>query len=145
MSEPVVQVTCLSHFGITVTDLERSVAFYTGVLGFKKCMENREADWTRIGVRLGDVVLELFSPHPATPDGAINPFYPIPLGRPKIALTVDDAPAAYDRIRAAGIPVLCEVITTAVSQFFFIQDPDGTPIQLQWFSDGRTRLSELFD
>jgi catechol 2,3-dioxygenase-like lactoylglutathione lyase family enzyme len=145
MSEPIVQVKCLSHFGITVTDLERSVAFYTGVLGFEKCMENREADWTRIGVRLGDVVLELFSPHPAGPDGVINPFYPIALGRPKIALTVDDALAAYDRIRAAGIPVLCEVTTTAVSQFFFIQDPDGTPIQLQWFSSGRTRLSQLFD
>jgi catechol 2,3-dioxygenase-like lactoylglutathione lyase family enzyme len=144
MSEPVIQVTCLSHFGFTVTDLQRSVDFYSTVLGFEQCMENRESDWTRIGMRLGDVMLELFSRHPGGTE-AINPFYPMPLGRPKIALTVDDAPAAYDRLVAAGITPLCDIVTTAVSQFFFIQDPDGTPIQLQWFAGGRTRVVQLFD
>ncbi|WP_312623632.1 VOC family protein [Pseudofrankia sp. BMG5.37] len=65
-------------------------------------------------------------------------------GRPKIALTVVDVEDAYQRVAAAGATLLCPITETRVSRFFFIADPDGTPIQLQEFSAGRQRVVELF-
>ena len=76
--------------------------------------------------------------------GPIDPFYPADLGRPKIALTVLDVAAAHQRLTAGGVTPLCPIITTAMSQFFFIADPDGTPIQLHQFNGGQLRVTELF-
>jgi len=56
------------------------------------------------------------------------------LGRPKIALTVVDLEGSYERLVAAAITPLCPIVSTSVSRFFFITDPDGTPIQLHEFS-----------
>ena len=93
---------------------------------------------------MGDILLELFTPHPPPPPGQpADPFYPMELGRPKIALTVVDVEATYERLVAAGITPLCPVVTTSVSQFF-VTDPDGTPIQLHEFTEGRQRVTELF-
>jgi hypothetical protein len=98
-----------------------------------------------VGLALGDIILELFSGHPAGGIGDnFNPFYPVGFGRPKIALTVPDADAAYAQAVAAGVTPKCPITVTSVSKFFFITGPDGTPVQLQEFSGGRRRLTELF-
>jgi catechol 2,3-dioxygenase-like lactoylglutathione lyase family enzyme len=145
LSGPLVNVRCFSHLGITVTDLKRSIDFYTEVLGFRRLFENTEEGWTRVGLGIGDIQLELFSPWPGgSGTEAINPFYPKELGRPKIALTVIDVVATYGRLVAAGLMPLCPVVNTSASQFFFIADPDGTPIQLHQFNGGLERVTELF-
>lgn len=136
---------CLSHLGVTVSDLHASTDFYTRVLGFSRKYENVEEGWSRVGLALGDIVLELFSPHPGpTSDDHFDPFYPHTFGRPKIALTVSDAAAAYEQVTAAGVPPSCPITETSVSRFFFITDPDGTPVQLQEFAGGRGHLADLF-
>jgi catechol 2,3-dioxygenase-like lactoylglutathione lyase family enzyme len=138
-------VACFSHVGITVSDLKASTEFYIGILGFTRLFVNEEERWARVGLGIGDIQLELFSPWPGTSEGQeVNPFYPQELGRPKIALTVTDVEATYARLADAGIAPLCPVITTAVSKFFFIADPDGTPIQLHEFKGGEKRVTELF-
>ena len=145
MSGPSVEVLCLSHLGITVTDLEASVAFYTQVLGFQRCYEDVEQGWARVGLAIADVVIELFSSRTERHvDLAYEPFYPEEFGRPKIALTVLDVEAAHRQLLAAGIIPRCPITKTSVSKFFFITDPDGTPIQLQEFMNRRRRLRELF-
>ena len=109
LSGPPVDVRCFSHLGITVTDLRRSIDFYTEVLGFKRLFENVEEGWTRVGLGIGDIQLELFSPWPGGAtggEGAINPFYPKELGRPKIALTVVDVEATFERLVEAGFSPL---------------------------------------
>lgn len=142
---PVVAVRCFSHLGITVSNLDDAVAFYTQILGFRRLFEDVEDGWTRVGLGIGDIQLELFSPWPgATTDGRIDPFYPRDLGRPKIALTVLDVEATYQRLTEAGITPLCPVLTTSKSRFFLIADPDRTPIQLHQFTDGQRRVTELF-
>jgi catechol 2,3-dioxygenase-like lactoylglutathione lyase family enzyme len=142
---PLVNVACFSHVGITVSDLNVSTDFYIGILGFTRLFVNEEKEWARVGLAIGDIQLELFSPWPGTAGGQeINPFYPQELGRPKIALTVNDVEATYARLVGAGITPLCPVITTPVSKFFFIADPDGTPIQLHEFMGGELRVTELF-
>lgn len=144
-STPPVTVRCVSHLGITVSQLDASIAFYTEVLGFVRRFDDVQDGWTRVGLAIGDIQLELFSALPERPPGrAIDPFYPMELGRPKIALTVVDVDATYDRVLAAGITPLCPITTTRVSRFFFISDPDGTPIQLHEFTGGQQRVTELF-
>ncbi|HET9732341.1 MAG TPA: VOC family protein [Acidimicrobiales bacterium] len=142
---PLIPVRCLSHLGVTVSDLQAATGFYTRVLGFSPKYENAEHGWTRVGLALGDIVLELFSPHPASgSDDPYNPFYPGSFGRPKLALTVDNAAVAYEQAVAAGVVPKCPITETSVSKFFFIIDPDGTPVQLQEFTGGGTRLADLF-
>jgi catechol 2,3-dioxygenase-like lactoylglutathione lyase family enzyme len=144
MTEQLVNVRCFSHVGVSVGDLERSVEFYMGLFGFEKRFENREDGWARVGLRVGDVQLELFSPHPGRQGDVLDPYYPIQFGRPKLALTVDDVTATYARLVGAGIKPLCSVVTTPASRFFFIEDPDGTPIQLHEFNGGVLRVVDLF-
>ncbi len=145
MSSPPVIVNCFSHLGITVSDLDVSVDFYTQVLGFVVCFTDIEEGWTRVGLAIGNTLIELFSRRPRPErEPAVDPFYPMELGRPKIALTIFDVEATYERLVAADITPLCPIITTSVSHFFFIADPDGTPIQLHEFSGGQQRVAELF-
>ena len=146
MTPPPVVVSCFSHLGLTVSDLRASVDFYTEVLGFVPLYTDEEEGWARVGLAVGDVLLELFSSRsdPA-PRPYVDPFYPAEFGRPKIALTVVDVVGTYGRVVATGITPLCEITTTRVSKFFFVSDPDGTPIQLHEFTDERQRLTELFE
>ena len=144
MTGPLVDVRCFSHVGISVADLDRSVEFYTGLFGFEKGFENREHGWARVGLKAGDVQIELFSPFPGREGNEVDPYYPTEFGRPKIALTVDDVVATYERLLAAGVQPLCQVETTPASKFFFIADPDGTPIQLHEFHGGQLRVVDLF-
>src|SRR5258705_6574098 len=137
MSSPPVAVRCFSHLGVTVSDLAASIDFYTRVLGFVRRYEDVRKGWTRVGLAMGNMVVELFSPRPAaTPEQPFDPFYPTSFGRPKIALTVADVAATYERLGAARITPKCPIVSTSMSRFFFIADPDGTPIQLHEFSGG---------
>ena len=60
---PDINVVCFSHVGITVSDLEVS-AFYDDLFGFKVLFDHVYGNWRRVGLRVGDVQLELFSPFP---------------------------------------------------------------------------------
>jgi catechol 2,3-dioxygenase-like lactoylglutathione lyase family enzyme len=141
---PDINVRCFSHVGITVSDLEASLEFYERLFGFERLFDDAHDDWRRVGLKVGDVALELFSPFPgrAAPD-VLDPYYPMELGRPKIALTVADVDATYVRLVANGVEPLCAVVLTPRSKFFFIADPDGTPIQLHEFLGGELRVTEL--
>jgi catechol 2,3-dioxygenase-like lactoylglutathione lyase family enzyme len=130
---------------MTVTDLDRSVAFYTDVLGFQIRFEARGKDWGRVGLGVGSMMLELFSPHPTGPaQEPVDMLYPAPYGRPKIALTVADVDAAYDELVKRSVPVIGPVSSTGVSRLFFVLDPDGTLIQLHQFDGGQERVMDLF-
>ena len=85
MSTPPVTVRCFSHLGITVSQLDTSIEFYTEVLGFVRRFEDVQDGWTRVGLAIGEILLELFSPPPEQrPGPAVDPFYPTKLGRQKI-------------------------------------------------------------
>lgn len=141
---PDITLICFSHIGITVNDLEASLEFYSDLFGFERLFDDAHDDWRRVGLKVGDVQLELFSPFPGlTRHDALDPYYPIEFGRPKIALTVSDVDATYERLVAKGVQPLCSVVLTPRSKFFFIADPDGTPIQLHEFLGGELRVTEL--
>jgi len=146
MADLPIEVRHLSHFGLTVSDVGRSTAFYVDVLGFRKSFASSLEGWERVGLVLDEVVIELFSAHPTEgTDAPVDMLYPASYGRPKIALTVRDIDIAYASLVEHGVPTLGPVFDTPVSRLAFVLDPDGTLIQLHQFRGGQARVKDLFD
>lgn len=133
----------LTHLGLCVSDLERSLAFYRDVLGFEELPDRPrlaiqgEPAATLLGmpevsvqaVYLGrdGTTLELLGyPSPGT-TGSGEPRPMNALGFTHLSFEVPDLDAAVKRVREAGGRVLeASRIPVAV----FVTDPDGTRIEL---------------
>jgi catechol 2,3-dioxygenase-like lactoylglutathione lyase family enzyme len=148
------------HFSFTVSDIERSVAWYTEVLGLELVHRQRQDNpYTRTLVGFPDAVLEVaqlrvpgVSPGVSTHmleliqyvEGAApaDPPRVNAVGGAHLAILVDDARAEYDRLLAAGVAFanpLVEVTeganTGALACYF--QDPDGIALELMQFPPQR--------
>lgn len=119
------------HTMIRVGDLERSIAFYTEVLGMKllRTKDYPAGRFTLAFVGYGpeetDAVLELT--HNWDRSG-----YDLGDGFGHIALAVEDAAAACDAIRAKGGEVVREAgpMKHGSTVIAFVEDPDGYRIEL---------------
>ena len=156
---PSALVTAVSPIGFTVSDMDRSVAFYQDVLDFKKVSEvevdGPEYDrlWGLFGVRarvarlqLGEQTLELIQ-FLAPPD--IRPI-PVPsysndLWFQHIAIVVRDMEAAWAHLRKHHVrqisprPQTIPISNPAAAGIKAIKfrDPDGHNLELLWFPDGK--------
>jgi catechol 2,3-dioxygenase-like lactoylglutathione lyase family enzyme len=151
-------VHAVGPIGMTVGDMERSIAFYTRVLGFEKVsdVEVWGDDWERLqgvfGLRmrvvrlgLGDEAVELTE-------------YLTPRGRPvpadsrshdrwfqHIAIVVSDMDRAYARLRehrvqhASPAPQRLPDWNPSAGgiRAFYFKDPDGHPLEILWFPPGK--------
>jgi catechol 2,3-dioxygenase-like lactoylglutathione lyase family enzyme len=151
-------VTAVDAVGLTVSDMDRSLAFYTGVLPFTKVSDVEVAgpEYERltgvfgcrlriVRLRLGEETLELTE-------------FVAPRGRPApvdarsddgwfqhVAIVVRDMDAAYARLHAARI----EHASTGPQRLpdsnpnaggieaFYFKDPDGHPLELIRFPPGK--------
>jgi lactoylglutathione lyase len=119
------------HTMLRVGDLERSVNFYTNVLGMHLLRRNDrpEQKYTLAFVGYGDesrgAVLEL------TYNYGVDR-YDIGTGFGHIAIEVPDAKAACDAVRAKGGDVTREAgpVKGGTTVIAFVQDPDGYKIEL---------------
>jgi lactoylglutathione lyase len=119
------------HTMLRVGDLERSVGFYTKLLGM---VETRRRD-----VPEGKYTL-VFLAFPDDPSGAeIELTYNYGVDRYElgtayghIAIGVPDAYAACDRLRAAGAKITREPgpVKFGTTVIAFVEDPDGYKIEL---------------
>jgi catechol 2,3-dioxygenase-like lactoylglutathione lyase family enzyme len=151
-------VRAVGPIGLTVGDMERSIAFYTRVLDFEKVADAEVwgPDWERlqgvfglrmrvVRVRLGDETLELTEY--LTPRGR-----PVPVGSRShdrwfqhVAIIVSDMDRAYARLRAHRV----EHASPAPQRLpdwnpnaggiraFYFKDPDGHPLEVLWFPPGK--------
>ncbi len=118
------------YTGIRVKDLEKSVKFYTNVLGMK------EVDRTTIAAAKGTVVnlvteeggpiLELNHYEPGSPFDAK---YAVGEGLDHLAFRVENLDAALAEAKKAGHPMVQEV-RAPTSRWAYIEDPDGIWIEL---------------
>ena len=147
-------IRAIDHINIVVADLNRSVRFYTGLLGFKKTKEAYlEGDWIdRIvglqGVKAqavfivapaGEPRLELLC-YEAPPGGAPRENSQAnTVGLRHIALRVDDMAAMVAKLREAGVPIFSEPVRVprGVVQhdagdktLVYFLDPDGVILEL---------------
>lgn len=119
------------HTMIRVGQLDRSLAFYTEVLGMRLLRRNDFPDgrFTLAFVGYGDesdnAVIELTH-------NWDTPAYDLGSGFGHIALEVDDAYAACDEIRRRGGKVTREAgpMKHGTTVIAFVEDPDGYKIEL---------------
>ena len=137
------------HIGVVTKDLEKSVAFYTDVIGMAKtggfevdAAFGKASGLTR-GLPLSVTVLKLkdspeaaqfklmsFEKDAETPKSA---HIEDALGMQYITLMVGDLTPFVARIKAAEIPFLGETpvpLGDSGNHFVLVQDPDGTFIEL---------------
>ena len=121
----------LLHTMLRVGDLQRSIDFYTKVLGMKllRTTDRPEQKYTLAFVGYGS------NPEHAELELTYNygvERYEIGTAYGHLALGVDDAYAACDRIRAAGGAITREPgpVKGGSTVIAFVQDPDGYKIEL---------------
>ncbi|PCC67905.1 lactoylglutathione lyase [Nannocystis exedens] len=119
------------HTMLRVGDLEKSLAFYTEVLGMRLLRRRDYPDgrFTLAFVGFGEesetAVLELTH-------NWDTPKYELGTGYGHVALEVEDAAAACDAIRARGGKVVREAgpMKHGTTVIAFVEDPDGYKIEL---------------
>ena len=119
------------HTMLRVGDLQRSVNFYTQVMGMQllRTTDRPEQKYSLAFVGYGDeasgAVLEL------TYNYGVD-HYDLGAGFVHIAIAVPDAYAACERIRAAGGTVTREAgpVKGGTTVIAFVQDPDGYKLEL---------------
>ncbi|MBI2854901.1 MAG: VOC family protein [Chloroflexi bacterium] len=122
----------IDHVEIVPTDFDRSVSFYTTVLGFniKQRMKRDKPPMREIAfLQLGDTLIELLS--------YVTPPVPFPreqmhVGYRMMAIEVEDMDKAVDYLRGKGVQITREPIALGgKAKRAEIADPDGTPIELR--------------
>jgi len=119
------------HTMLRVGDLDRSIKFYTEVLGMKLLRQKDypDGEFTLAFVGYGDesdnTVIELT--HNWDTDS-----YDVGSGYGHIALEVDDVYKATDDIKLRGGKVLRDAgpMNAGTTIISFVEDPDGYPIEL---------------
>jgi glyoxylase I family protein len=110
-----------------VKDVARSVAFYTGHLGFK--LEHQQLP-AFASLSLGSSQILLSGPGASgsrpMPDGQRQE----PGGWNRVVLRVADLPACIAALKSAGLRFRNEMETGPGGRQIQIEDPDGNPIEL---------------
>lgn len=134
-----IAVQNFSHICIGVTDIEKSVAFYTRVLGMDVVFDveldgaglntvtgGAAQNGRMIGGLVGGVMIELLSlgDVPTTPEGPH-------IGYTNMSFRVDNLDATYDTLVTQHPALRTDpAVDVGGVRMLFTYDPDGTPIEL---------------
>jgi catechol 2,3-dioxygenase-like lactoylglutathione lyase family enzyme len=142
------RIISADHTGITVSNLERSLAFWRDVLGFElshTAHQTGEMAKEITGVAGAEIKLAVLKApgghkielleYLAPPDRKqhVN-LRPCDVGSVHVALIVDDLDAVLERIaasgwKAAGKPQTLKTGPNAGKRVVYVRDPDGTTIE----------------
>lgn len=117
-----------TYVGIRVKDLEKSVDFYTRMLGME-VKGRSKIDQTKgetVGLESGGFTLEL------NYYGKESPYYTeyaVGEGLDHLAFSVDDLAKALEEARAAGYRIISEMKAND-SRWAYVEDPNGIWIEL---------------
>lgn len=123
------KINKVHHVAIICSDYERSLNFYTDILGLRVLAEHYREDRKSYKTDLGigdNYVVELFS-FPSPPS---RPSRPEAAGLRHLAFEVDDIEESVAELEAKNIPheeIRIDGYTS--KRFVFFQDPDGLPIE----------------
>lgn len=139
----------LHHVGITVSDLERGIDFYHGVLGLEFVNEPSPvfddpalgpavgvpgAALRQVSLALGDSVLELLE-YSRPPSPVEAPLPQNALGAQHVAFRVDDVTAKKAELEAKGVDFFSDVNAVdegvlAGWRWVYFADPEGNALEL---------------
>lgn len=140
----------IHHTGYTVSDLDRSLDFYQGLLGLELVARQEKQ-----GGYLGEIVgypeahvkmahlrvpgsghvVELFE-YVAPAGAPTGSFQPPNVGTSHLCLLTDDLPSLYEHLVAEGVatfvspPVLVDTGINTGGYGVYLRDPDGIPVEL---------------
>jgi catechol 2,3-dioxygenase len=129
MATPVAPGTRIGHVHLKVADLDRALAFYSGVLGFELTQKyGTQAAFVSAGGYHHHIGLNTWESRGGTPPppGHTGLFHTAILYP-----TRRDLADALRRLIAAGIP-LDGASDHGVSQALYLRDPDGNGVELYW-------------
>ena len=136
-----------SHFGICVSDLERSLRFYCDALGFEKAesheigsefarlMEFPDVDVTSQFIRRGPTAIELLAFREPAPFGPRERRAVNQLGLTHLSFRVRDVAGTAARMVELGGAIVESSRTTidlggTALEFVYCTDPDGVRVEL---------------
>jgi catechol 2,3-dioxygenase-like lactoylglutathione lyase family enzyme len=115
----------LNHVGISVSNLQESLEFYTKKMGFREAfaVPNAEGQPRAIYVQVSrDTFVELLEATPARPPGFVH-----------VGFEVDDMNAAAARLKAANIKVASPRAGRTRATVAEVDVPDGVNVELLQF------------
>jgi len=118
------------YVGIRVTNLQKSIDFYTKLLGMKvagRCkIEQTKGETVALKSEEGNFILEL---NHYEKDSPYNTPYAAGEGLDHLAFKVDNLDKALEETRSAGYRVILEMKANG-GRWAYIEDPDGIWIEL---------------
>ena len=142
------RILAADHTGITVSDIERSLAFWRDILGFElshRAHQKGERAEQITGVPGAEILLavlkapghkiELLEYRAPADRRGQNDRRPCDLGHVHVALTVENLDDLLETIaasgwKAAGEPQTLAAGPNAGKRVVYVRDPDGTTIEL---------------
>jgi lactoylglutathione lyase len=119
-----------SYVGVRVKDLQRSIDFYTRLLGMsivhRYTIEQTRGEVVNLQSEKGGFILELNYYEKGSP---YDTDYAVGEGLDHLAFNVDDLDKALREAKASGHPRILE-INTGRSRWAYIEDPNGIWIEL---------------
>jgi glyoxylase I family protein len=147
------RILAADHTGFTVSDLERSLAFWQDVLGFElshRAHQKGQLAEQITGVPGAEILIAVLNApghkielleYRAPPEREKIEARPCDVGSVHVALTVDDLDALLATIAAsgwsaAGTPQTLSVGPNAGKRVIYVRDPDGTTIEFMQMPPG---------
>jgi catechol 2,3-dioxygenase-like lactoylglutathione lyase family enzyme len=118
------RITQVGRVVVPVSDTERALDFYVGVLGFEKVVDipmGPEARWVEVSVAGTPTTIALAPPPPGQQAGAKET---------GVILDTTDVDADHAALKAAGVDVDEEISRYGdpVPPMFWLRDPDGNSL-----------------
>jgi catechol 2,3-dioxygenase-like lactoylglutathione lyase family enzyme len=141
------RILAADHTGITVSDIERSLAFWRDVLGFDlshRAHQKGELAEQITGIAGAEILIavlrasghkiELLEYRAPADRRKQNDLRPCDLGHVHVALTVENLDELLETIaaagwKAAGQPQTLQTGPNAGKRVIYVRDPDGTTIE----------------
>lgn len=119
----------IDHVEIVSGDIEKTLKFYTEVLGFniqwRRKMDNPPME-ELVFIELGGTLIEVFSIRGPAPISTEQ----WQVGCRTIALEVEDLDKAVEFLKSKGVELASEIVSLEALKRAEIRDPDGIPIEL---------------
>lgn len=128
------KVRGIDHIVLTVEDIDRSLAFYHGLLGLpvERLAEFRAGEVGFPSVRVDDrFVIDLFPRREAAPAGRNMDHF-------CLVVEADDLAPLVEELRRHGVPILGEPVPRWGAQgttlSVYVRDPDGNQVELRSYA-----------
>jgi catechol 2,3-dioxygenase-like lactoylglutathione lyase family enzyme len=122
----------IDHVEITTGDMEKTLDFYTKILGFKikeRNPMNRPPLKEIVYITLGDTMIELLAFDNPAPLSTVAP----QIGYRMMALEVEDMDKAVAFLKSKGVEISRPPVAIGKAKRGEIKDPNGLSIELrQW-------------